>query len=69
MWSGMPKVIENNELAIFKKMNLSMNLIFCTWLGIRKIHLYGLVHFYGCGQAHLDMPKVITNFKSAICQD
>ena len=41
-------------------MNLSMNLIFCTWLGIRKIHLYGLVHFYGCGQAHLDMPKVIT---------
>ena len=34
-----------------------------------KIHLYDSVHWYVCGQAHLSMPKVISNIKSSVCQD
>ena len=38
------------------------------WLRKRK-SIYDSVHSYGCGQAHLGMPKVITNFKPAVCKD
>ena len=49
------------------RMNLVMKLIVCIWLGIRK-HLFDSLHSYGCGQAHLDFPKVILNIESATCQ-
>ena len=34
------------------------------WLGIPK-YIYDSVNSYGCGQAHLIMPKVISHIKSA----
>ena len=33
------------------------------------MHLHDSVHLYKCGQVHLDMPEIIPNNKSAICQD
>ena len=34
-----------------------------------KVHVFDIVHSYGCSQGHLGMPKVIPNIKCAICQD
>ena len=48
VWSGMFKVIQNNELAVCKKTSCDMTLTFCMWLrmfrdvGIRDPTLVGL---------------------------
>ena len=33
-----------------------------------QIHLFDLVHFYGCGQAHMGLPTVVFSIKSIIYQ-
>ena len=31
-----------------------------------QIHLANLLHFYGCGQAHMGLPTVVFSIKSTI---
>ena len=31
-----------------------------------QIHLADLLHFYGCGQAHMGLPTVVFSIKSTI---
>ena len=43
-----------------------MNFVpFELWFFVYHINKY----ICGCGQPHLDMPKIIANIKCAICQD
>ena len=57
---------DRKQVTYISKMNLSMILIFCMWLGITTSALF---HSYECDQAHMGMPKVIANITSVICQD
>ena len=59
---------DSKQVSYISKRKLGDKLIFLNEVRHIKIHLFDSVHSYGCGQAYLGMPKVIS-IKSAICQD
>ena len=51
------------------RINLGMKLFFLHVVRHPQIHLFDLVHSYGCGQAHQGLPKINLDIKTAIWQD
>ena len=53
---SMPKVMKNNKTALSQEWVELWSYILHT---VRHTNLYDSIHSYGCGQGHLDLPKVI----------